>query len=326
MNSNADPDWFDFYRKFVDKAVHDVGAKRQGVDINLSRKLVAGSPKQAQVTIQVLWGEHAPMVKRGDERHLDISLHCCSLMLAYVLEFGLEHPSTQMIFQFCLGLEEEFNKYLESQAATIKAAKREPPQATSAEAVPSGIDKHAVLGEFDTLTSDLEEEINARLGEYAGIRAAVVLEDELYLGPRGHIFVIPVSEWTLFHRIVERLASSRRIVDIDANAIDRAGADSRFTAANDEGHILVIDGRHGITDGCIEAITRLFGRIEHTASSFNDEFGIVFATSAAVFASIEPNRRRALLRNCHYRGYYARDLHTESSVTDIVPGPFPFGP
>jgi len=89
MNSEADHDWFEFYRKFVDKAVHDVGYKKQGVDIALTKKMVKGSPKQAQATIQILWGEYAPLKNKGDERHLDIKLHCCSLMFAYIMQFGL---------------------------------------------------------------------------------------------------------------------------------------------------------------------------------------------------------------------------------------------
>jgi hypothetical protein len=112
---NADHDWFAFYRKFVDKAVYDLGPTRQGVDFKMAVKLVEGSSKQAQIAIQVLWHECEELKSKRDPRCKDVRLHCCSLALAYVKAFGLEDETTLMIFRFCPGLDKELIEFASEQ-------------------------------------------------------------------------------------------------------------------------------------------------------------------------------------------------------------------
>lgn len=100
-------DWFEFYRKFVDKAVHDVDSAHQAVNLKMATKLAKGSPKQAQMTIQVLWGEYKKLKTKGDPLYLGLRLHCCGLATGYVKAFGATEESTLMIMRMCPGLDEE---------------------------------------------------------------------------------------------------------------------------------------------------------------------------------------------------------------------------
>lgn len=109
---NAVHDWFEFYRKFVDRAVHDLAPNRQGVDFQMAVKLVKGSPKQAQITIQVLWHEYEKLKSKDESGHKKtVRLHCCSLGLAYLTAFGPQDESTRMIFQLCPGLDKELSLF-----------------------------------------------------------------------------------------------------------------------------------------------------------------------------------------------------------------------
>lgn len=117
--TKIDADWFDFYKKFINEAVHDVGPNQQGVDLNLTQRLVEGSPKQAQVTIQALWGERQKLLREGNPKHLDLRLHCCSLMTAYCNVFGLDNESTAMIFKSAPGLQSEFSSFLTEQERVL---------------------------------------------------------------------------------------------------------------------------------------------------------------------------------------------------------------
>jgi hypothetical protein len=107
----GDHDWFEFYRKFVDLAVHDVPGK-QLINTAMTENLVGGSPKLAQLTIQMLWGEFKELKAKGDSLQADIRLHCCSLALAYLKAFGADHPSTRMLFDWCRGLDQELDIFL----------------------------------------------------------------------------------------------------------------------------------------------------------------------------------------------------------------------
>jgi hypothetical protein len=114
MKGSAHHDWFEFYRKFIDKAVYDVPPNKQGVDSKMTVQLVKGSPKQAQVSIQVLWNEYQKL-KSGDEHKAGIRLHCCSLAWAYLEAFGPKDESTQMIFKHCHGLDKELELFIKEQ-------------------------------------------------------------------------------------------------------------------------------------------------------------------------------------------------------------------
>lgn len=104
---NTDPDFVHFLRKFVDQAVHDVRPGTQGVDLQMAIKLAKGSPKQAQMAIQVLWHDYKELKSKNDPLHKSLRLHCCSLVLAYIAAFGPQDETTLMIFRFCPGLDKE---------------------------------------------------------------------------------------------------------------------------------------------------------------------------------------------------------------------------
>jgi hypothetical protein len=110
LQGNADHDWFEFYKKFVNEAVHEIDPNHQAVDAEMTKKLVKGSPKEAQMTIQVLWSEYLKLKEEGNKMHMDFRLHVCSLAAAHLLEFGYE--GTEFLFKFCRGLEDELAKFM----------------------------------------------------------------------------------------------------------------------------------------------------------------------------------------------------------------------
>ena len=112
----VDPDWHDFYKKFVNEAVHELAPNRQGVDFELTQKFVKGSPKEAQITVQILWREYLELKEAGNEMYKDCRLHLCSLAAAHMFVFGYE--GTKILFDFCKGLDDELYKFMEEMNLT----------------------------------------------------------------------------------------------------------------------------------------------------------------------------------------------------------------
>jgi len=107
--NNTDHDWFEFYKKFINQAVYDADPDHQAVDLEITKKLVKGSPKEAQMTIQFLCGEYGKLKEKGDEMYLSFRLYSCSLALAHLLVYGYE--DTALLMKFCKGLDKELIKF-----------------------------------------------------------------------------------------------------------------------------------------------------------------------------------------------------------------------
>lgn len=174
---------------------------------------------------------------------------------------------------------------------------------------------------FERIQRDHARRMKRKLGPYAGLRAAEALERMLDDGPRGQFFVIPDHEWERFCAIVEHLAVNRDVVQIEASQMDLVNMEEALQQGDDQGHILIIDARQGITEGALQAVTRYFGQIEHTWVDFNEDFGIVFAMTEDVFLEMSATEREALLRNSCYRGYYPGGLDQEGPLKEFLDKP-----
>jgi hypothetical protein len=78
----------------------------------MTKKMIEGSPKDAQVAIQMLWQDYKKLRAEGNPLQSDVRLHCCSLAFAYIGAYGPENRSTQMIMNMCPGLVEEVSAFV----------------------------------------------------------------------------------------------------------------------------------------------------------------------------------------------------------------------
>ncbi len=90
---------FEFYVTVVHDAIEEIGNTADGsvlqqVNIDTIRSMIRRSPKDAQMAIQVV---HELLRQPDATKSGNPQLHGTWLMIAYLMEYGLDDPSSKML-------------------------------------------------------------------------------------------------------------------------------------------------------------------------------------------------------------------------------------